>query len=64
MLKRLETDLHVGVSRDPMPTVEVDIDSIPAEHDGYASRENLGIRNLVWVSGFMAVVALISKDGF
>ena len=23
-----------------------------------------GIRNLVWVSGFMAVVALISKDGF
>lgn len=24
----------------------------------------LGIRNLVWVSGFMAVVALISKDGF
>jgi hypothetical protein len=24
----------------------------------------MGIRNLVWVSGFMAVVALISKDGF
>ena len=37
MLKRLETDLHVGVSRDPMPTVEVDMDSIPAEHDGYAN---------------------------
>ena len=26
--------------------------------------KKMGIRNLVWVSGFRAVVALISKDGF
>lgn len=31
---------------------------------GLTKLDHLGIRNLVWVSGFMAVVALISKGGF
>lgn len=37
---------------------------MPPGRRGFKAPLFVGIRNLVWVSGFMAVVALISKGGF
>ena len=35
MLKRPESELQIARSRDPLPTVEVDLDCIPEELHGY-----------------------------
>lgn len=36
MIERKETDLHLLRSRDPIPTVEIDLDSLPESLFGYA----------------------------
>jgi len=66
--KQDETSPHVIHCNLPTPKVAILLHpcSRPALQACRPSmvKKKKGIRNLVWVSGFMAVVALISKDGF
>ena len=40
MLKRPESELQIARSRDPLPTVEVDLDCIPEELHGQGKSMN------------------------
>ena len=58
---------YYASQKDPPPLTVAEIKKLSGTKlDMPRLRQRLkkGIRNLVWVSGFMAVVALISKDGF